>query len=104
LRTLCAATRTRTQRAARAPEHRPPPARAQARQNRLPGMRLPISGLEGARAELLCHAADADLRASAFGVPALTPSAAAAPPVGTPPRNGGGPAFPCADPGALSAS
>ncbi|GBF90564.1 hypothetical protein Rsub_03136 [Raphidocelis subcapitata] len=59
-----------------------------ARQNRLPGMRLPLSGLEGARAELLCHAADADLRASAFGVPALTPSAAAAP--SPSPRGGGG--------------
>jgi len=39
-------------------------------------MRLPLTGLEGATAELLCHAADADCRASAFGVPALSVAAA----------------------------
>jgi hypothetical protein len=50
----------------------------QARQNQLPGTRLPLAGMAGASAELLCHAADADVRAAAFGVPALTAAAAAA--------------------------
>jgi hypothetical protein len=39
-------------------------------------MRLPLPGMEGAAAEIICHAADADARASAFGVPALSVSAA----------------------------
>ena len=47
-------------------------------------MRLPLTGMDGASAELICHAADADIRALAFGVPALAASAA------TPTARGGG--------------
>jgi hypothetical protein len=39
-------------------------------------MMLPLAGLDGASVELICHAADADCRAAAFGVPALSVIAA----------------------------
>lgn len=64
--------------AARARTCAPGPALSQAHQGRLPGTRLPLTGLDGASAELICHAADADMRAALFGVPAVAVRAAGA--------------------------
>ncbi len=47
----------------------------QARTNRIPGIHVPLEGLNGAQAQILLQAADADARAGAFSVPAMTVAA-----------------------------